>query len=131
MLRVGAVAGAKQNRLPLQILPFSLLPDGRIFGQITQKRPQKIVHGRKKLEAVKCQNLAKSGRKEAGKYFFNFSDEKHIINCDFLDFVEFFWYTKYLKTLFYTAFVKLQNFWKFSGYFGRKGSKQYGNSDPF
>jgi hypothetical protein len=51
---------------------FSLLPDGRIFGQITQKRPQKIIHGRKKLEAVKWQNLAKSGRKEAGKYFFKY-----------------------------------------------------------
>jgi hypothetical protein len=34
----------------------ALLPDGRIFGQITQKRPQKIVHSRKKLEAVKLQN---------------------------------------------------------------------------
>jgi hypothetical protein len=53
-----------------------LLPDGRFFGQITQKRPQKCVHGWKKLEAVKWQNLAKSSRKEAGKYFFNFSDEK-------------------------------------------------------
>jgi hypothetical protein len=49
----------------LEKLLSSLLPDGRIFGQITQKRPQKIVYGRKKLEAVKCQNLAKSGRKEA------------------------------------------------------------------
>jgi hypothetical protein len=31
---------------------------------VTQKRPQKIVHGRKKLEAVTWQNLAKSGRKD-------------------------------------------------------------------
>jgi hypothetical protein len=30
--------------------------------------------------------------------------------------------------LFYTAFVKWQNFFKFSGYFGRKGSKKSGNS---
>jgi hypothetical protein len=52
------------------------LPDGRIFGQITQKRPQKIVHDRKKLEAVKWQNLAKSGRKEAGKHFDKNLDEK-------------------------------------------------------
>jgi hypothetical protein len=51
------------------------LPDGRIFGQITQKRPQKIVHGREKLEAVKWQNLAKSGRKEAGKYFYKYLGE--------------------------------------------------------
>jgi hypothetical protein len=37
-----------------------------------------------------------------------------------------------LKQLFYTGFVKWQNFFKFSGYFGRKGSKQSGNSvdDP-
>jgi hypothetical protein len=52
------------------------LPDGWIFGQITPKRPQNIVHGRKKLEAVTWQNLAKSGRKEAGKYFDNYLDEK-------------------------------------------------------
>jgi hypothetical protein len=54
----------------------ALLPDGRISGQITQKRPQKIVHGRKKLEAVKWQNFAKSGRKEAGKYFYYYLAEK-------------------------------------------------------
>jgi hypothetical protein len=54
----------------------TLLPDGRISGQITQKRPQKMFHGRKKLEAGKLQNLAKSGRKEAGKCFYNYSDEK-------------------------------------------------------
>jgi hypothetical protein len=52
------------------------VPDGRIFGQITQKRPQKIVHGRKNLEAGKWQNLAKNGRKEAGKYFYKFIGEK-------------------------------------------------------
>jgi hypothetical protein len=40
-----------------------LLPDGRISGQITQKRPQKIVHGRENLEAVKWQNLAKEAEK--------------------------------------------------------------------
>jgi hypothetical protein len=54
----------------------ALLPDGRIFGQITQKRPKKFVHGRKKFEAVKFQNLAKSGRKEVRKYFYNNVDEK-------------------------------------------------------
>jgi hypothetical protein len=52
------------------------MPDGRISGQITQKRPQKIVHGRKKLEAVKWQNFAKSGRIEAGKSFCNYLAEK-------------------------------------------------------
>jgi hypothetical protein len=57
-------------------MPQPLLPDGRISGQITQKRPQKIVHGRKKLEAVKWQNFAKSGRKEAGKSFYNYLAEK-------------------------------------------------------
>jgi hypothetical protein len=46
-----------------------LLPDGRILGQISQKSPQKGFHDQKKLEAVKLQNLAKSGRKEAGKDF--------------------------------------------------------------
>jgi hypothetical protein len=56
------------------------LPDGRISGQIAQKRPQNIVHGREKLEAVKKQNLAKSGRKEAGKYFYNNLGEKPY-NC--------------------------------------------------
>jgi hypothetical protein len=52
------------------------MPDGKI----TQKSPQKIVHGRKKLEAVKLQILAESGRKEAGKYFGNYFDEKPY-NC--------------------------------------------------
>jgi hypothetical protein len=52
------------------------LPDGRIFGQITQKRPPKNVHGLKNLEAVKLQNFEKSGRKEAGKYFYNDLEEK-------------------------------------------------------
>jgi hypothetical protein len=50
----------------------ALLPDGRIFGQITKKRPQIIIHGRKKLEPVKWQNLAKSGRTEAEKYLYLF-----------------------------------------------------------
>jgi hypothetical protein len=53
-----------------------LLPDGQISGQITQKRPPKNFHGRKKLEAVKWQNLAISGRKQAGKYFYKYLDEK-------------------------------------------------------
>jgi hypothetical protein len=48
----------------------SLLPGGRIFDQITQKRALKIVHCRKNLEAIKLQRFAKSGRKEAQKYFY-------------------------------------------------------------
>jgi hypothetical protein len=88
------------------------VPDGRIFGQITQKRPQKIVHGRKKLEAGKWLNLAKSGRKEAGKYFDKYSGEKHMIFCNFSDFHDFFGSKRCLKPLFYTAFVKWQNFFQ-------------------
>jgi hypothetical protein len=53
-----------------------LVPDCRIFGQITQKRPQKIVDGWKIFEAVKWQNLAKSSRKEAGKYLYTHLGEK-------------------------------------------------------
>jgi hypothetical protein len=64
------------------------LPDGRIFGQITQNRPQKIIHGRKKLEAEKWQNFAKSSRKEAGKYFYNYLDEKPYKICNYLGFYE-------------------------------------------
>jgi hypothetical protein len=52
----------------------------RSFGQITQKRPQKNVHGLKKFKAVKLLNLAESGRKEAEKYFGNYFDEKPY-NC--------------------------------------------------
>jgi hypothetical protein len=52
------------------------VPDGRIFGQITQKRPQKILHGRKKFEAVKWQILANNDRKQAGKYFYKYLGEK-------------------------------------------------------
>jgi hypothetical protein len=66
------------------------LPDGRIFGQITQNMPQKIVYSRKKLEAVKWQNLAKSGRKEAEKYFYNYLAVKpyNYSICNFLDFYQ-------------------------------------------
>jgi hypothetical protein len=42
------------------------------FRPNTLKEAQKIVHGRKKLEAVKWQNFAKS----AGKYFYNYLGEK-------------------------------------------------------
>jgi hypothetical protein len=45
----------------------SLLPDGRIFGQITQNRPQQIIFGREKSVAGKPPNLFKSCRKEAEK----------------------------------------------------------------
>jgi hypothetical protein len=65
---------------------LALLPDGRIFGQITQKSPQQIVHDRKKLEAVKWQNFAKSSRKEAGKHFYNNLDEKPYNYVQFLVF---------------------------------------------
>jgi hypothetical protein len=64
-----AVLASGEPQPLVGIVIHPLLPDGRIFGQITQKRPQKIGHGRKKLEAVKWHNLAKSGRKEAGKFF--------------------------------------------------------------
>jgi hypothetical protein len=49
----------------------ALVPDGRIFGQITQKRPQKIIYGRKKW-----QKMAKSSRKEAKIYFYKHLGEK-------------------------------------------------------
>jgi hypothetical protein len=62
----------------------ALLPDGRIFGQITQKRPPKNVHGRKKLEAVKLQNLDKSDRKEARKYLYNYLEKKPYNSLYFL-----------------------------------------------
>jgi hypothetical protein len=63
------------DKFPSNLTFFTLLPDGRIFGQITQET-QKNVYGRKKLAAVKLQNFEKSGRKEAGKYFNNYLDEK-------------------------------------------------------
>jgi hypothetical protein len=44
-----------------QFLP--LLPDGRIFGQISQKRPQKIIHGRKKLKRRKMAEFGKKWQK--------------------------------------------------------------------
>jgi hypothetical protein len=73
-----------------------LLPDGRIFCQISQKRPTHNFHGRKKLEALKWQHLAKSGRKEARKYFYKYLNEKnhinkqnHIFFCTFLDFINY------------------------------------------
>jgi hypothetical protein len=72
----------------------ALLADGRIFGLITQNRPQKIFHGRKNLEAVKWQNLAKSGRKEAGKYFSNYLDEKPYNYEQFLTFYGMFFALK-------------------------------------
>jgi hypothetical protein len=54
---------------------LALLPDGRIFGQKTQNRPQKNAHGRKKLKAVKLQNVDKNDRYR-----------KIFLPCIFLDF---------------------------------------------
>jgi hypothetical protein len=57
--------------------------------------------------------------------------KNHIIICNFLDFYElsFALTNRWLKKLFFVAFVKWQNFFKFSGYFGRKDLKQYGKSE--
>jgi hypothetical protein len=48
---------------------LALLPDGRIFGQITQNRPQEKFLGRENLVAGQWPILSKSGRKEAEKSF--------------------------------------------------------------
>jgi hypothetical protein len=69
------------------ISKLPLLPDGRIFGQITPKRPQKIVHGRKKLEAVKWQNLAKIGKKRPENIFYKYLDKKPYNNRNFFRFL--------------------------------------------
>jgi hypothetical protein len=61
------------------LLPYrewgTLVPDGRFFGQITQTRP-KNCQWPEKLEAVKWQNFAKTGRKESGKYFYKYLGKK-------------------------------------------------------
>jgi hypothetical protein len=46
------------------------------FRPNNSKEAPKNVHGRKKMEAVKVQNLEKSGRKEAGKYSYNYLEDK-------------------------------------------------------
>jgi hypothetical protein len=74
-----------------------LVPDGRIFGKITQKSPQKIVHGRKKIEALKWQNWSKNGK--------NRPDQNHVIFSNFPDFYDFF-ALKGSGTLFYMAVAK-------------------------
>jgi hypothetical protein len=48
----------------------TLLPDGRISGQITQKRPQKMVHGRKKIGGRKIIICGKKWQKRGRKIFF-------------------------------------------------------------
>jgi hypothetical protein len=47
----------------------SLLPDGRIFGQITQKRPPKIILGRKKNGGSKMADIDKKWQKRGWKIF--------------------------------------------------------------
>jgi hypothetical protein len=42
---------------------LALLPDGQIFGQISQRGPKKCSLEVKKLEALKLQNLAKVAEK--------------------------------------------------------------------
>jgi hypothetical protein len=49
----------------------TLLPDGRIFGQITQNPKTKAI-AQETFVAGKLHNLAKGGRNEARKYFCNF-----------------------------------------------------------
>jgi hypothetical protein len=52
------------------------LPDGRIFGQITQKEAPKNCSRPEKIGGRKMAKIGKSGRKEAGKYFYDYLDEK-------------------------------------------------------
>jgi hypothetical protein len=59
--------------LPLHIHTGARWPN---FRPNNSKEAPKIAHGRKKLKAVKWQNLAKSSRKEAGKYFYKNLGEK-------------------------------------------------------
>jgi hypothetical protein len=46
-----------------------MLPDGRIFGQIAQNRPQTIILGRKKMVAVKQPIFFQKWQKRAGQHF--------------------------------------------------------------
>jgi hypothetical protein len=57
-----------------------------IFRPNNSKEAPKNVHGRKKLEAVKMHNLDNSGRKEAGKYLYNYLEEKPYHSLYFLRF---------------------------------------------
>jgi hypothetical protein len=108
-----------------------LLLDGRIFGQITQEA-QKNCPWHEKIGGRKMQNkLAKSGRKEDEKYLFNYLAGKPYLFDFYFIFINFFSCKRYPKKLFYAAFVKWENFFKFSGYFGRKGFQQSGNSDMY
>jgi hypothetical protein len=52
------------------------------------KEAKKICPGRKKFEATKWQNVAKSGRRETGIFVCNYFDENTIAICNFLNFYE-------------------------------------------
>jgi hypothetical protein len=88
------------------------------------------------------QNLGKIGRKEAGKYFYNYLKKKpynslYLLRiflrnyqkmCSYIEFSFAYIVQKVAEKLVYTVFSEVSKFSNFSGYFGRKGLKQSGNS---
>jgi hypothetical protein len=66
-----------KNRF-LKLRSLSMLPNGWIFGQITQTGPKQNFFGQKKLEAVKGQNFAQSCRKKGRKTFLQLFRNKTI-----------------------------------------------------
>jgi hypothetical protein len=67
-----------------------LLPDARIFGQITQNRPQTKFCCPEKIVSVKQPIFSLSGRKEAEKSFFTIYREKPPADIQFLSFLHEF-----------------------------------------
>jgi hypothetical protein len=92
---------------------ISPLPDGWIFDQVTQKRPQKIAYDRKKLEAVKLQNLPKKWQKRGRKIFLQLFNHLKFFAISYI-FKDCLLLENVLEKLFYTA-----EFFQFSSYFGR------------
>jgi hypothetical protein len=104
------------------------LPDGQIFGQITQKGPKNCpwpgpeIGGHKMVKF--CKKLQKRGRKIFLQLFCRETIQLFVISYIFSD---VYCCKRGFKKLFYTAFARWQNFFQiFLLSFSRKGSEKSG-----
>jgi hypothetical protein len=61
-----------------------MLPNGRIFGQITQKQATKNLSWPEKIGGKKLLNFAKCGIKQTAKHLYNFLEAKLLNYLQFL-----------------------------------------------
>jgi hypothetical protein len=69
VMELGKFIGTCRMNSAISYSTNSVLPDGRIFGPVTQKRPQKLSMAGKELEAVNGRILQKGAEKRPENIF--------------------------------------------------------------